>query len=74
MDVIEEDGIQENAAKVGGVFIRELMKLQEEFEVIGDVRGKGLMLGVELVKNRVSTPYPRNTYHIAGFFHGLKLS
>lgn len=52
MDVIEEDGIQENAAKVGGVFIRELMKLQEEFEVIGDVRGKGLMLGVELVKNR----------------------
>ena len=62
MDVIAEDKIQENAAKVGEVFIRELMKLQQEFEVIGDVRGKGLMLGVELVQNRVSTPHPQYSY------------
>ena len=53
--VIEEDGLQQNAARVGEVFIKELMKLQDEFEVIGDVRGKGLMIGVDLVKNRVST-------------------
>ena len=55
LDVIDEEKIQENAAKVGEVLIKELMKLQQEFEVIGDVRGKGLMLGIELVRNRVST-------------------
>ena len=53
IQVIEEDGIQANAGKVGDVFITELMKLREEFEVVGDVRGKGLMLGVELVKSKV---------------------
>ena len=35
------------------MFIRELMKLRDEFEVVGDVRGKGLMLGLELVANKV---------------------
>lgn len=51
--VIEEEKIQENAEKTGTHFILELRKLMEEFETIGDVRGKGLMIGVELVKNRV---------------------
>ena len=51
--VIEEDRLQENSRKVGEVFLRELLKLREEFEVVGDVRGKGLMLGVEFVKNKV---------------------
>ena len=53
LQAIEEDGTQANSAKVGEVFIRELMKLRDEFEVVGDVRGKGLMLGMELVKNKV---------------------
>lgn len=52
--MIAEEGIQANAGKVGDVFITELMKLREEFEVVGDVRGKGLMLGVELVKSKVT--------------------
>ena len=51
--MLEEDGIQANAAKVGETFILELMKLRDEFEVVGDVRGKGLMLGLELVKSKV---------------------
>lgn len=51
--VIDEEGLQENSARVGEVFMRELMKLRDEFEVVGDVRGKGLMIGVELVKDRV---------------------
>ena len=36
------------------MFISELLKLREEFEVVGDVRGKGLMLGLELVSSKVS--------------------
>lgn len=53
MQVIEEEKIQENAAKIGTYFIVELRKMMDEFQTIGDVRGKGLMIGVELVKNRV---------------------
>ena len=52
--MIDEEGIQANSGKVGDVFIKELMKLRDEFEVVGDVRGKGLMLGLELVKDKVS--------------------
>ena len=53
IQVIEEEGIQANAGKIGDLFITELMKLRDEFEVVGDVRGKGLMLGAELVKSKV---------------------
>lgn len=38
---------------VGTYFINELAKLRDEIEIIGDVRGKGLMIGVELVENKV---------------------
>lgn len=53
MQVIEEDGIQALCADVGTYFIMELIKLRDEFEVVGDVRGKGLMIGVEMVKDKV---------------------
>ena len=51
--MIEEDGCQETSLRVGEVLLRELMALRDEFEVVGDVRGKGLMVGIELVKNKV---------------------
>jgi 4-aminobutyrate aminotransferase len=40
-----------NAARVGAYFIGRLQKLQTRYAVIGDVRGKGLMIGMELVTN-----------------------
>jgi len=43
-----------NAAKVGSYFMRKLHGLAEKFVVIGEVRGKGLMIGVELVKDRIT--------------------
>jgi 4-aminobutyrate aminotransferase len=43
-----------NAAKVGAYFIGQLQRLAEKFEVIGEVRGKGLMIGMELVADRTS--------------------
>ena len=48
--------MQSNASRVGEMFIKSMMKLRDEFEVVGDVRGKGLMLGMELVTDKVVLP------------------
>ena len=53
LDVIDEEKLQQNCAVVGTYFLNELAKLRDEFEIVGDVRGKGLMIGVELVENKV---------------------
>ena len=47
-----EEGLIENAARVGGYILEKLKELQKRFQLIGDVRGKGLMIGIELVKDR----------------------
>ena len=52
MNVIEKDKLQQNALDVGNYLLKELNLLKEKFELIGDVRGKGLFIGVELVENR----------------------
>lgn len=46
------DGLIDNAATVGEYMIGRLKEMQENYEIIGDVRGKGLMMAVELVKDR----------------------
>ncbi len=48
------EGLVEHAAKMGDYLLNELKKFQERFEIIGDVRGKGLMIGIELVKDRIT--------------------
>uniref|UniRef100_A0A672YZ29 Alanine--glyoxylate aminotransferase 2, mitochondrial n=1 Tax=Sphaeramia orbicularis TaxID=375764 RepID=A0A672YZ29_9TELE len=54
LDVIKEDGTQENSLHVGTYLMTELAKLRDKYEIIGDVRGKGLMIGVEMVKDKAS--------------------
>jgi 4-aminobutyrate aminotransferase-like enzyme len=49
LDVIEEEGLQQNALETGKYFMDELRKLQIEFSMVGDVRGSGLFIGVDLV-------------------------
>jgi alanine-glyoxylate transaminase/(R)-3-amino-2-methylpropionate-pyruvate transaminase len=52
LEAVDEDGLQENSRVMGARLKQGLAKLQAVHPVIGDVRGKGLMLGVELVKDR----------------------
>jgi len=59
IDVIEEENLQENAHIIGTYLLMELEKLRDEFEILGDVRGKGLMIGVDLVTDKESrSPLP----------------
>ncbi|KAK9891915.1 hypothetical protein WA026_017399 [Henosepilachna vigintioctopunctata] len=51
LDIIEEEQLQENSKEVGSFLITELDKMRKRFPNIGDVRGKGLMIGVEMVEN-----------------------
>ena len=46
--MIRDEGLQENALETGNYLKAELIKMQEEFPIIGDVRGQGLFLGIEL--------------------------
>jgi 4-aminobutyrate aminotransferase-like enzyme len=50
--VIEEDGLVENADALGTWMLSRFREMQERYEFIGEVRGKGLLIGVELVKDR----------------------
>ena len=52
LDIIERDGLVQRAAEVGDEAMQRLKAAAEELEIIGDVRGRGLMIGIELVANR----------------------
>jgi len=64
LDVIDRDGLQENARKVGTRLVRGLRRLQERHPLVGGVRGLGLMLGLELVTDR-ATRTPATTQTLA---------
>src|SRR5204863_1358873 len=52
LEVIERENLQENSLKLGAHILAGLEKLKAKYNIIGDVRGQGLMLGIELVKDR----------------------
>lgn len=54
LKVIEEENLQENALEVGSYLMDLLSKLKDEHNIIGDVRGEGLFIGIELVKDRAT--------------------
>jgi 4-aminobutyrate aminotransferase len=54
LEVISSEKLVENAVKMGRVAMKRLEEMKEKYEVVGDVRGKGLFIGVEIVKNKKS--------------------
>jgi len=59
MDVIKDEKLCENSEKMGGYLKKRLVEMMDTHRCIGDVRGLGLLLGVEIVKDReAKTPDP----------------
>ena len=59
LDVIEQEQLQERALRLGTYFKRRLSELAKDHSVIGDVRGRGLFLGVEMVEpDNPESPHP----------------
>ena len=52
IEIYKSDGLIDRAAELGGYLMEKALELQEKHVSIGDVRGKGLFVGMELVKNR----------------------
>jgi len=52
MNIIEEENLLENVTHMGEYFMGRFGELADKHDIIGDVRGKGLFLGLELVKDR----------------------
>ncbi|XP_026848050.1 alanine--glyoxylate aminotransferase 2, mitochondrial isoform X1 [Drosophila persimilis] len=71
LDVIEEEQLQRNSLEVGTYFLKCLEELQQRFEIVGDVRGKGLMIGVELVEDREKRT-PLATPHVLEIWETCK--
>lgn len=65
IDVIKEEKLLENATKQGAYIMKRLNELKEKSEIIGDVRGKGLMIGMEIVESKESKkPAPQKVNEI----------
>ncbi|GAB2987229.1 aspartate aminotransferase family protein [Amycolatopsis acidiphila] len=60
LDYLLDNDLQGNAAKLGNHLIAGLRDLGERYDIVGDVRGKGLMIGVELVESGGKDPSPPN--------------
>ena len=54
LEVIEQEHLQANALQLGNHILAGLNKLKDKYKIIGDVRGKGLMLGIEMVRDRTT--------------------
>jgi 4-aminobutyrate aminotransferase-like enzyme len=56
LKIIHEEKLYENAEEMGDYLMRRLNEIKEKNNLIGDVRGKGLIVGIELVKDAKKTP------------------
>ena len=72
---VKREKLQENALEVGEYLKKELKKLAQYFPIIGDIRGQGLFLGIELVDTNLN-PLAAQTDYVANRMkdHGILMS
>jgi 4-aminobutyrate aminotransferase / (S)-3-amino-2-methylpropionate transaminase / 5-aminovalerate transaminase len=68
VEIILEEKLVENSARVGALMLNSLKQLQEKYRFIGEVRGRGLMIGVEMVADR-TTKEPLDKTITRALFH-----
>lgn len=76
LEIIKTEKLLENATKQGNYIQTQLKEMQEKHPMIGDVRGKGLMVGVEIVKDKDSkevAPKATNDIMMESFRNGLAI-
>ena len=74
LDVVKTEHLMENAKRIGERAKKRLLEMKEKYEIVGDVRGKGLFVGVEIVKDkRTKARGEAEAKEIMdyGFHHGL---
>ena len=71
VEAILDEKLVENSARVGALMLGALKELQNKYRFIGDVRGRGLMIGVELVADR-ATKVPLDRTITRALFHGAR--
>jgi len=63
ISIIRDEHLMENATKQGDYMLKRLKEIQEKYPIIGDVRGKGLMIGAEIVKDPKTKEPGRQEVH-----------
>ena len=64
LEVIDEEGLQDNAKEVGAHYMYQLKNLQKIYPCIGDVRGSGLFIGIEIINDSNGQPDTKLAQHI----------
>jgi 4-aminobutyrate aminotransferase len=57
LDVIEQEGLLNNSAEIGAHMVKRMADWPKKHKIVGDVRGRGLMIGVEIVKDQKTKEY-----------------
>jgi 4-aminobutyrate aminotransferase len=74
LDVIESEGLRKNSEEVGKHMLKRMADWPKKYRIVGDVRGRGLMLGVEIVKDQQTKEYghdERDRIVELAFEHGI---
>ncbi len=72
MNIIEKQQLQKNALEVGNYLKFKLKEIQNNYPIIGDIRGKGLFLGIEFV-DKSKNPLPKQTKYISNRFKDFNI-
>jgi 4-aminobutyrate aminotransferase len=70
IEIIEEEALVDNAARIGALALDRLREMRQRHRLIGDVRGRGLLLGIELVTDR-ATKAPAKDIAEAALYRAL---